>query len=198
MRRVRRHEHGVAIRRRAHDVLRCRNAVPARNVFDKNAATERRRHAVRKQSRQRVGRASRREGYHEANVLRWIGVLCAGASSSKKTYGGQENDDAFVHYDLLEGIIPSTRFYTLVLHVVGEPGATSTPTMTGMSSTMNDSDLPWPSRPMLALTPPSSTSSRTKLNAASLGRSYRTTRDGLRAAKARATRSAVTCADTAA
>ena len=32
----------------------------------------------------------------------------------------------------------------------------------GISSTRNDSDLPWPSRPRLALTPPSRTPSRTK------------------------------------
>src|SRR6185295_11494630 len=166
-----------------------RDTIAAGDVFDDHAAPERRRHSVCEQPGQRIGGTTGGERHHEPDVLRWISPL------RPDLLHGQQDDrrghtcDDFSHWSL-----PYTDCFCPARADCGSPDAISI----ARSSSRKDSDLPWPSRPRLALTPPSSTSSRTKLKAASFGRSKRTTRVGLRAAKISATRATVTCAAIAA
>src|SRR3954463_4901304 len=115
-------------------------------------------------ARQRIGRAAGLERHDELDVARGV-VLRRGRR------GGRRNaEEAGGEKRLHRHGVPLCR------SAAGRRGAVSRSTSAAGTGTVaarsrKESDLPWPSRPRLALTPPSSTSSRTKLKAWSLGRS---------------------------
>src|SRR4051812_50221257 len=81
-------EDGVAVRSRAHDGLRRRNAAAAADVLDDHGLTERLRHAVAKQSGERIGRASCQDWAAEFVAPAWVGVFAPGSTGGGGNNGG--------------------------------------------------------------------------------------------------------------
>ncbi len=151
MRRVGGDEDGVAVGSGSHHVLCSRDAAAAADVLNDHRLAERLRNVVSKQPGERIGRASGDEWHDKLDAAAWVAILRHGAAECGRDGSAQRNH---LYQDFFHDLPPPCFAIR-----------------NGISSSRNDSDLPCPSSPRLELTPPSRTSSKTKLNAESFGRS---------------------------
>src|SRR4029450_6174175 len=156
MRRIRGDKYRVAIGRGSNHVHRCDSAAAAGNILDQDRAAEACRHASAEQACQRICRAAGGEGHNEFEILRWIALRVRG----DKPAGQTQHEGCKCLQSAFHGqFLPQSDFAATMRSGLGFSIEMS---MT-MSSSRKDSALPCPSRPRLELTPPSNTSSSTKL-----------------------------------